>query len=351
MIRGPSAERAIASSHPDSKLSALTLIFLVGALLSELCSAGCGSNPSAPLSMTPDSVSVRLSLDRSPAWSADGSLLAFRRNFPSIYGDAGLYVLHSGDGYVERMAPLGPSGPFWPINPSFSRDGAKLLYIQEGYTLALCDVRSHDTTTPITTHNGVDYADFSPDGGCVVYSRALRFPDEAPDSGGVHILNLRTGADSTLRDALGNIIFGKNPRWSPDGRYIAYLTGVGAPFYEAQVVRFDTKTRTTVLLLASGPNGSSVGLNRYLDQRTRAPGLCVSIGNSASSGMFYIPWTGGSPVRQVWMEVYDAAPLEAGGAVAYSHVVTSGDPGLIWKRTQMGVTHRDMRVTSASSRF
>jgi serine/threonine protein kinase len=151
---------------------------------------------------------------RAPAWSPDGSRLAFVSNRD---GDVGVYLMDADGDNVTRLTadPAWDSGPAWaPTDPTLlaldsERDGDSEVYIMhelEGQVEQL----THNTTV-----DG-DPA-WSPDGRHIVFSsnREGQFDIYVMGSSGRQTRRLTTTREDDLF-----------PVWSPDGRTIAFSRGV-----------------------------------------------------------------------------------------------------------------------------
>ena len=139
--------------------------------------------------LTPDpDPSASSVFDEGPAWSPDGTRIAFARN--------GTLFMINADG--TGIASLGITGGI----PAWSRDGSRIVYSADGlYTMDLSFVPHRLTASP-------DYsAHWSPDGKQLVFQRV--------DGTISHIF--RVNADGTGAVRVTNVIENESaPTWSPN---------------------------------------------------------------------------------------------------------------------------------------
>ena len=224
---------------------------------------------SEPLNLTPEPGAA----DRDPVWSPDGRKIAFVRNNSEIYvmnadgsgqrrlaRHAALYFAPawSPDGrklafVSDRDGPFGVSTPEIHVmnvdgsgqrnltrnpasdsDPVWSPDGRKITFVRNFEIY----VMNADGTgqTNLTRNPAHDFAPaWSPDGQQIVFERRLarRQYGACPGCGGatifeVHVMNADGSGQRRLTRNAGQVhegAIGAQPRWSPDGSQIAFVSG------------------------------------------------------------------------------------------------------------------------------
>jgi TolB protein len=168
-----------------------------------------------------------------PAYSPDGSLIAFASDRGRYPATQGIYVMNAADGSRVRRITSLPPGASLDYAPRFSPDGTRLVFTREVdeatsdgalYVVKL-DGSGLRKITPSDLYPGD--ADWSPDGTRIVFEAS----DPQAPFGGVWIV----GSDgSELRNVtatasgVGAQDGFSDPVWSPDGSLILTLHGVHA---------------------------------------------------------------------------------------------------------------------------
>jgi len=123
-------------------------------------------------------------------------------------------------GSVGTQSPSRISGPLDAAQPAWSPDGRSVVFTGrdgEGASLFVWDA-SDGAVTRLTDATTTDLsADFSPDGSRVVYSQR----SSASDSINLWTTRIRGRMHTCVTRAPGDELF---PRWSPDGRLIAFVS-------------------------------------------------------------------------------------------------------------------------------
>ena len=172
--------------------------------------------------MKPDgSDRVRLATGTSPAWSPDGTKIAYARGSVGEAYVEGIYVMNADGSDSRRLTPN--DGASYHV-PTWSPDGTKIAFSRFACQSISCSYRSDIYTmnatdgsdlTLLTTQpaNGVsvryENPDWSPDGTKIAYTRY---------EGGtkIYTMNATDGSNPTV------ITGGWHPEWSPDGTKIAF---------------------------------------------------------------------------------------------------------------------------------
>jgi TolB protein len=164
--------------------------------------------------------------DFAPAWSPNGKKIAFTSNRD---GNNEIYLMRTDKSKVKRLTDDSASDQF----PAFAPDGSQIAFQralgtnQEIFTLALDDDpatgRTEGTLTNLTNHPMLDaLPDFSPDG------TKLTFSSNRGTGGDVDVWTIN--ADGSGAQNMTETLSSTNDRWSswsPQGDRIVFWSGIG----------------------------------------------------------------------------------------------------------------------------
>ena len=176
--------------------------------------------------------------DVSPAWSADGSKIAFTRTISG--GTSEVYVMNA-DGSGQTRITNNSASDF---EPAWSPDGTKIAFARER-SFGVVDIyvmnADGNNETRLTSTGLFDlYPAWSPDGSKIAFVRAI-----FGGTSEVYLMNADGSSQAQLSPSDGRLA--QSPDWSPDGTKIAYGGGFGfGATADAYVINADGSSQTNL---------------------------------------------------------------------------------------------------------
>lgn len=163
-----------------------------------------------------------LGFNGDPAWSPNGSLIAFGSNGGTTPAKRGIYVMRP-DGSHARQITTRPAGDAFEGAPRFSPDGKHLVFTrfhtEQGFgssALFRVDLDGRHLRQLTSFSIGAADSDWSPDGRHIVFEA---YPT-ADSHGEIDVIRSTGGHLRTLRAD-----FSADPVWAPDGSRILFTRG------------------------------------------------------------------------------------------------------------------------------
>ena len=161
--------------------------------------------------------------ERDPAWSPDGSRLAFAAE---LRGDLDIWVMNAdGNGLVRLTSNVGTD-----YRPDWSPDGKRIVFVSERDGNPELYVMNADGTgqTRLTNEPRRDSDPaWSPDGATIAFS------SERGTSADIYIMNVD---GSGVTRFTNDVQWDGHPAWSPDGKRLAFTRALCTPLCRPMVV-------------------------------------------------------------------------------------------------------------------
>ena len=180
--------------------------------------------------------------ERSPAWSPDGSRIAY------FSDESGEYALHirkqDGMGDVQKI-DLGTPGSFF-FNPTWSPDSKKIAYTDKRLNLWYVDLANgkpvHVFKDTFTGPEQIFQAAWSPDSKWLVYTKQGRSHMRS-----VYVFSVENGENHAITDGMSDVT---SPVFDQGGKYLYLLSSTNAgPMMDTSMTGYDKAFTSSVYLV------------------------------------------------------------------------------------------------------
>jgi TolB protein len=150
-------------------------------------------------------------IDHTPAWSPDGTRIAFAR-IVGYADNADIYVVSVDGSWGTTRITFNPSED---LTPAWSPDGNNIAFLSDRYPTGVW-VHNLSSMSEISLVENSSSFCWSPDGKFIAYSKTIDGDIE------IYKKEMQTGIETRLTFSPGQDAF---PDWSPDGKLIIYEHG------------------------------------------------------------------------------------------------------------------------------
>ena len=182
-------------------------------------------------------LTTNMALDGSPTWSPDGERIAFARiNEPgTASARSGIVVMDADGGNEVQLTQVGL--PSFDLGPAWSPEGSQIAFTRAAPSAGSENPRagiyvvSPDGGEPRKLADDGTGPDWSPDGTRIAFTShrdgsGQTCFHECGTSGEIYVLDVESGAAERLTESEANE---NSPAWSPDGSLIAFASDRSDP--------------------------------------------------------------------------------------------------------------------------
>jgi Tol biopolymer transport system component len=178
-------------------------------------------------------------LEADPTWSPDGSRIAYERALPAGEGHV-LVKIHIMNANGSNQVPLQADPLVTHRRPAWSPDGSKIALVGLGsfgseqiYTVNVAGTGLRRLTGPstgdvVTAGDAYsrDYPNWSPDGSKILFARSGPCTSVSctPEDAQYDVFVMNADGSGRKKRLTNNLVDDENPTWSPDGKRIVFTS-------------------------------------------------------------------------------------------------------------------------------
>ncbi len=215
-----------------NQIRSLTAIIKTISIAALMLLVSCENNPFGDDNGVAVYTRVYPEIDQNPAWSADGSVIAYYHNGTTLVRESGSYHCEIDSIGLWFIAPTGDGRRQFLQGdnrwPAWSPDGEWLAFVNGAQ---IYKIKSNgDSLIQLTDDGSNFFPTYSPDGMWIAYdntSCGSMAEPAPPNSCGLFIIE---SSGSERKFVMG----GRMPDWSPDGDYLIYI-GLAHEIYRVNI--------------------------------------------------------------------------------------------------------------------
>jgi Tol biopolymer transport system component len=282
--------------------------------------------------------SIDSSVELWPAWSPDGSKIAFSIAASASAGsNRDIYVANADGTGITRLTTTTSVSE---VEPAWSPDGTKIAFDRRTLAIAQIWVMNSDGTAQTPLTNGPDYGPvWSPTGGAIAFGSSRDDCTEEGCNKEVYTMNADGSSQTNITHSPADDLY---PDWSPDGAKIAFSSNRDTAFGNVHDVWTMNPDGSGLSRLTDGqgdseerpawsPDGKQIAFVRLLRPGSSSYGAIYSMRSDGSGeqlvgdfNAFFVDW---QPLPTAsYAHPQSASQLNVSLVPAFRQCGTGGNP-------------------------